>query len=1394
MQEEGIEFVFEASGDARVELEKLDKTLAQVERQIGTFERSSSKLGNATDQLKRNFSESAQNAKLTTKAFTEGTRFSKQFAQAERQRLAAARVALSAERNAIAQAREARAQATLDFKKQVAEEKRALRELDRKRKESAREEAARQRQRSSARRDVGRGISGVSRGLGVGNIASELGAAASAAGPFGAAMAAASVAATGLRVAVDLSIASIKLQAQTLRDAVVDAARFQQEITRVNALVGGNIQSFRALRAAALEGGRTSLFTVQQSATALGFLAQAGFDAQKSIAALPGVLQLATAGNLDLAKTADIATNILTGYGKSASDLARVNDILTATFTNSNTNLRELGFGFSFAAGIANSTGQDLERISAIFGVLANNGVKGTRAGTAIANALQRLSKQTPAASSALERLGVQVVGNNGKLRQLTDVFRDLNKAGASASDILTIFGTVAGRSFIGPIQNGTAELAKLEAKTLSLDSVTQKLADTVADTAQSKFRLLESAVSALRVQFGTEFLESISGAFGAITDGVNSVGENTELISQFGQVGKDLVIVLANVAEVAAVVSRPFFLLGGAAIELAKGFDLNNSRLTRFLGDFLRFNPIIGPTVQVVSLLYKGFLTLVDGLDRLSRPINFVSEQFDKGKQVIDDFRLSVKELIREIPGVQQLESAIESIGETFDELLPPSKGFADSLRASNSLGKTTSDTLKTLAEKLREVGTRADGSGSSLNLFAFFTKKAKDEAKALQVQVTTSAKVLKTFGETIFTGLRADGLKGVVAAVQGASKAAEERRKRQLEINSLNAQAFSAENNALTASNALTRRKFALNARIAKIKADILKGTLDETRGNAKIVASRRQIQEAIEAESKKGSDASKKRQQQIAKETKQYRDLLGVVGQITQQLSSRLSGFSIDPSITGVLDAVANSTLNIRRLRLEANDAIADGNVLRAIELRTQADLIELERKTLDPLTKADQQRQINLKRQRDINKALIRSLRIQADLAQAQGDLTRAAELRGQIARLSIENQTNLSKADKARLRTAQQVNESNAKAQRISAQSIALAESSLEVLRAQNDASAQRNIIVQEYELSLQRIAASDASEAVKSNQRLRAQIVQRQQLVDLSIQQAQAVADAVRQGVDTDVRPLIQQGSNNRQSELQDRLGTLQSSREFAQERGADTTLLEQQIELQQKLIEQERVYQQQLERRIELIEQGSNRVVDFGQSIASLIELTNASTDAWKNNAAAQKAATSAISAVAGLGSVLADAFVESAKTRARIEGAINAAAAVANFALYAASSFTAQQYLTAGIGHTVASAKYFAVAGSGSGASAGPGSGGASNAGISSVNAVNIDHERARTAEVIAKAVADGFGQAQQVVYNIDFGQSTQLASAVDVARSIYDVTQEAEEGDIQAGELTG
>ena len=226
------------------------------------------------------------------------------------------------------------------------------------------------------------------------------------------------------------------------------AAVSAESLRDYDSAVGQTGAAYNALREMAKDLGKTTKFTAGEAAEGLGYLAMAGFDVESQLAAMPGVLQLAAAGNMDLAAASDIASNVLTGYGFKADEIARVNDVMAKTFTSTNTDMRQLGDAMKYVAPVAASAGLEFEQVSAAIGLLGNAGIQGEMGGTALRGVISRLIQPTNAAQDALRGLGIVTVDSSNKFLPLTDIikqFEDItDPATASVLDLTAANGDLS--------------------------------------------------------------------------------------------------------------------------------------------------------------------------------------------------------------------------------------------------------------------------------------------------------------------------------------------------------------------------------------------------------------------------------------------------------------------------------------------------------------------------------------------------------------------------------------------------------------------------------------------------------------------------------------------------------------------------------------------------------------------------------------------------------------------------------------------------------------------------------------------------------------------------------------------------------------------------------------
>ncbi|MDH5664739.1 MAG: phage tail tape measure protein [Nitrosopumilus sp.] len=333
---------------------------------------------------------------------------------------------------------------------------------------------------------------------------------------------------TGMALKVGKSLAAVFAigeLAKFSRAMVTTAANFEQAMADVAAITGATGKNFEDMSALAQTMGKTTVFTATQSADALKFLGMAGLNATQSMAALPGVLNLAAAGGIDIATAADLATNVLGGMGLEIDQLNRVNDVMANTASRSNTNILELAGALRIAGPVAAATGETIEQVAAVLGGMANQGIKAETAGQAYKQMLSRLITAANGASDAIDengesvgkaqdalsKYGITLKTADGAMRPFIDILKDMKEKNIDAAAAQDIFGRFTFSSALAAKSAADAMAALAEQNDRAAGSA-EKMARIKLDTFWGDVTLLSSAFEGLMLSMGGAFTEADSG------------------------------------------------------------------------------------------------------------------------------------------------------------------------------------------------------------------------------------------------------------------------------------------------------------------------------------------------------------------------------------------------------------------------------------------------------------------------------------------------------------------------------------------------------------------------------------------------------------------------------------------------------------------------------------------------------------------------------------------------------------------------------------------------------------------------------------------------------------------------------------------------------------------
>ena len=186
-----------------------------------------------------------------------------------------------------------------------------------------------------------------------------------------------------------------------LKDTIDTYKDFEAAMSQVQAISGATASEVAKLTEKAKEMGATTKFTAEESAEAFNYMAMAGWKTEDMLSGIEGILSLAAASGEDLATTSDIVTDALTAFNMKAADAGRFSDVLAAAASNANTTVSGMGETFKYAGSMAGELGYSIEDVALMTGLMANTGIKGTMAGTALNSIFTRLSTNTSGAADA---------------------------------------------------------------------------------------------------------------------------------------------------------------------------------------------------------------------------------------------------------------------------------------------------------------------------------------------------------------------------------------------------------------------------------------------------------------------------------------------------------------------------------------------------------------------------------------------------------------------------------------------------------------------------------------------------------------------------------------------------------------------------------------------------------------------------------------------------------------------------------------------------------------------------------------------------------------------------------------------------------------------------------
>lgn len=348
--------------------------------------------------------------------------------------------------------------------------------------------------------------------------------------------------------------------------AVKTSADFNSSMSNVRALMSASSTDLQGdmtkLTNIAKEMGATTQFSAAEAADALGYMALAGWDANQSCDALPGVLNLAAASGMGLAEASDMVTDYLSAFQQEAGQAGHMADVLAKAQATSNTSTQQLGAAFKNCAVNANSFGMDIEQTSAVLGKLADQGLKGGEAGTALNAVIRDMSSKMKDGCIQIGKTKVQITDANGNFKSMADIVRGVSDAtdGMSNSEKMAAMQTTFTADSIKAMgilcNTGGDAIDEMTDSLRNSDGTAQEMADTLNDNLNGDITKMKSAFEAMQLTMA----QSLEPAMRKVVQAI------TALFSAISKLPAPAVAVITVIGAIVAAIG-PLLLMAGKLI-----------------------------------------------------------------------------------------------------------------------------------------------------------------------------------------------------------------------------------------------------------------------------------------------------------------------------------------------------------------------------------------------------------------------------------------------------------------------------------------------------------------------------------------------------------------------------------------------------------------------------------------------------------------------------------------------------------------------------------------------------------------------------------------------------------------------------------------------------------
>ena len=580
-------------------------------------------------------------------------------------------------------------------------------------------------------------------------------------------------------ILADLASNAIQMCVSAMKDFVTQSIEtgknFDSAMSEVSAISGATGKDLQMLRDTAKEFGSTTMFSASEAADALKYMSLAGWDANTSASALGGVLDLAAASGMELGAASDMVTDYLSAFGMEAEKSGYFADLLAYAQANANTTAEGLGEAYKNCAANLNAAGQDIETTTSLLSMMANQGLKGSESGTALAAMMRDLTAKMEDGKVQIGDTAVAVMDANGNYRDLTDILKDVEKATNGMGDaeraaaLSTTFtsDSIKGLNLI--MNAGVDEAAKFEEELRNCDGTAAEMAKTMQDNLGGDLTSLSSQFEGVQIALYEKFEPALRKGVEVLSEllkGVQFViDHSSEFIAVLAAMGSGVA------AYVAYTTALKVMQEGWMALEVVQKAS---AAAQAVLNAVMAANPI-GILIAAITALVAAFTVLWNTNEGFRETVLQTWETIKTG---VSNAVTAVKEFLES--AFEQIKTTITTVWENiktftveiWEGLKAAVKGAVENVK--NSISATL-EAIKTIVTTIWNAIKTA--TSAAWNAIKTATSTVWN---GIKTTITTVVNAVKTFVSSAFNAVKTtvsnvfEGIKSKTVSTWNAIKEA--------------------------------------------------------------------------------------------------------------------------------------------------------------------------------------------------------------------------------------------------------------------------------------------------------------------------------------------------------------------------------------------------------------------------------------------------------------------------------------------------------------------------------------------------------------------------------------------------------------------------------------------